>query len=114
MSSPISPRKEPQSPKQEVKEEDIDASIQDEIITSPAFEQPADSMNMDGSTDAATETRDGVSGVSLIPDAPDLGPRIPAKKDATLREFLGKMDDYAPIVRCSPFLACPEREMLQD
>jgi len=24
--------------------------------------------------------------------------RIPAKKDATLREFLGKMDDYAPIV----------------
>ena len=25
--------------------------------------------------------------------------RIPAKKDATLREFLGKMDDYAPIVR---------------
>lgn len=26
-------------------------------------------------------------------------PRIPAKKDATLREFLGKMDDYAPIVR---------------
>lgn len=31
---------------------------------------------------------------------PDLiEPRIPAKKDATLREFLGKMDDYAPIVR---------------
>jgi transcription initiation factor TFIID subunit 10 len=25
--------------------------------------------------------------------------RIPAKKDATLREFLSKMDDYAPIVR---------------
>jgi len=24
--------------------------------------------------------------------------RIPAKKDATLRDFLGKMDDYAPIV----------------
>jgi len=28
--------------------------------------------------------------------------RIPAKKDATLREFLGKMDDYAPIVRVCP------------
>ena len=27
--------------------------------------------------------------------------RIPAKKDASLREFLGKMDDYAPIVRLS-------------
>jgi transcription initiation factor TFIID subunit 10 len=24
--------------------------------------------------------------------------RIPTKKDATLREFLSKMDDYAPIV----------------
>ncbi|QDS74575.1 hypothetical protein FKW77_008175 [Venturia effusa] len=24
--------------------------------------------------------------------------KIPAKKDATLREFLGKMDDYAPII----------------
>jgi transcription initiation factor TFIID subunit 10 len=28
--------------------------------------------------------------------------RIPAKKDATLREFLSKMDDHAPIV-CRPF-----------
>jgi hypothetical protein len=27
--------------------------------------------------------------------------RIPTKKDATLREFLSKMDDYAPIVRAS-------------
>lgn len=29
-------------------------------------------------------------------------PRIPVKKDVTLREFLGKMDDYAPIVSSSP------------
>lgn len=36
-----------------------------------------------------------------IDEAQHEGPleaRIPAKKDASLREFLGKMDDYAPIV----------------
>jgi transcription initiation factor TFIID subunit 10 len=27
--------------------------------------------------------------------------RIPTKKDATLREFLSKMDEHAPIVRCN-------------
>ena len=26
--------------------------------------------------------------------------RIPAKKDATLREFISKMDEHAPIVSC--------------
>lgn len=41
-----------------------------------------------------------------LPTAPDPGgieveARIPAKKDATLREFLDKMDDYAPIVYSS-------------
>ena len=30
-----------------------------------------------------------------IPEA-----RLPTKKDTSLREFLGKMDDYAPIVCC--------------
>jgi len=29
---------------------------------------------------------------------PTTEPRIPQKKDASLREFLGKMDDYAPII----------------
>lgn len=29
-------------------------------------------------------------------------PPAPTKKDVTLREFLSKMDDYAPIVRPSP------------
>lgn len=26
-------------------------------------------------------------------------PRLPTRKDASLKEFLNKMDDYAPIVR---------------
>ena len=28
--------------------------------------------------------------------------QLPTKKDTSLREFLGKMDDYAPIVRPTP------------
>jgi transcription initiation factor TFIID subunit 10 len=31
--------------------------------------------------------------------APAADARIPAKKDASLREFLAKMDEHAPIVR---------------
>ena len=31
--------------------------------------------------------------------------REPTKKDVSLRDFLGKMDDYAPIVRCGPTYA---------
>lgn len=28
-------------------------------------------------------------------------PKLPTRKDTSLKELLGKMDDYAPIVRCS-------------
>lgn len=28
--------------------------------------------------------------------------KLPTRKDASLKEFLGKMDDYAPIVSFSP------------
>ena len=31
--------------------------------------------------------------------APAVEPRLPTRKDTSLREFLNKMDDYAPIVR---------------
>lgn len=52
-------------------------------------DNPAPSaMNLDGANDAPAESR-----------LPTLETRIPAKKDASLREFLSKMDDYAPIVR---------------
>lgn len=54
--------------------------------------------SMDSSNDApnATDPVDAKAEESLRPEIVE--PRIPAKKDATLREFLGKMDDYAPIV----------------
>ncbi|KAJ9648026.1 hypothetical protein H2199_001803 [Coniosporium tulheliwenetii] len=82
----------------EVREEDLDAAIETDMnIDGPS--QSADPMNVDGANDAESH---GVNGVDpTIPQA--LEARIPAKKDATLREFLGKMDDYAPIT--SPQLA---------
>ena len=33
------------------------------------------------------------------PVAPAPDPKIPTQKDASLKDFLSKMDDYAPIVR---------------
>lgn len=76
-----------------LQDRDIDA----EIKSAPAS---ADGMNLDGSNE--------VSGTS-DPPAPNLSgslnsipaviePRIPQKKDTSLREFLGKMDDYAPLI----------------
>lgn len=36
------------------------------------------------------------------PVAPAPEPKLPTRKDASLKEFLSKMDDYAPIVRNPP------------
>lgn len=53
--------------------------------------------------------------VSEAPEAiaPAPEPKLPSRKDASLKEFLGKMDDYAPIVcfafpYVSLFLATPD------
>lgn len=35
--------------------------------------------------------------------APPQDPKLPTRKDTSLREFLNKIDDYAPIVRNLPF-----------
>jgi transcription initiation factor TFIID subunit 10 len=73
--------------------EELDPSVENEII--PDATQP-DAMNLDGANDPEPPTANGV------PEAPaTFEARIPAKKDATLREFLGNMDEYAPIV-CIP------------
>ncbi len=38
-----------------------------------------------------------------VSEAPELNvmaePKLPSRKDASLKEFMSKMDDYAPIVR---------------
>jgi transcription initiation factor TFIID subunit 10 len=73
--------------------DDIDATLDAEV--NPDASQPS-AMNLDGANDAGPSAPNGVVDAEL-----PFEPRIPAKKDATLREFLGKMDDYAPIV-CHP------------
>jgi transcription initiation factor TFIID subunit 10 len=70
--------------------EDIDRSIEAEL--NPDGTQ-ADAMNLDGGNDANPSATNGVPVGAGVLEA-----RISAKKDATLREFLGKMDEYAPIV----------------
>jgi len=65
---------------------DFEASVE---VDFNMDDNPATSAtNVDGANDAPPETK-----------LPALETRIPAKKDASLREFLSKMDDYAPIVR---------------
>lgn len=58
-------------------EPDLDASIEQDVEMNP--EQPEEAPAVDPMAPAPT----------------------PSKKETSLREFLGKMDDYAPIV-CSP------------
>jgi len=53
----------------------------------------------DPATDLVPITNNGEEADSAAP-APE--PKLPTRKDASLKEFLGKMDDYAPIVSCLP------------
>ncbi len=76
--------------------DDIDATVEDEINRDVT---QADAMNLDGANDAEPAAVNGATDATTAFEA-----RIPAKKDATLREFLGKMDEYAPIVSSSPFV----------
>ena len=73
--------------------EELDPTVEDEINRDAT---QADAMNLDGANDAEPAAVNGVSNSTTAFEA-----RIPAKKDATLREFLGKMDEYAPIVSCT-------------
>ena len=75
----------------------------------PSTSQPPDNdiepgldQSLDGALDAdidmnlapQTDTQPQDAPAEVIPEPPP----APTKKDITLREFLGKMDDYAPIV----------------
>lgn len=69
--------------------DELDPTVEEEINHDAT---QADAMNMDGAADAEPAVN-GLTDTTQTFEA-----RIPAKKDATLREFLGKMDEYAPIV----------------
>ena len=72
--------------------DELDQTVDDEI-KQDATRLETDAMNLDGANDAEPAAVNGMADSAAAFEA-----RIPAKKDATLREFLGKMDDYAPIV----------------
>lgn len=75
------------------KVDDLDARVEQDMV--PEGSQQPDAMNLDGANDGDAPQRNGVA------ENP-MEARIPAKKDATLREFLSKMDDFAPIVCHAP------------
>lgn len=74
-------------------EQDLDAEIQSD----PTADE---GMDLDGASDArpasGSQAPNEANGLPAIPAIPE--PRIPQKKDTSLREFLGKMDDYAPLI----------------
>ena len=77
---------------------ELDASIENDIdMTGTA---KPDAMNLDGAADADP------AGVDMDPVAPGPEPRVPSKKESSLREFISKMDDYAPIVGIA--FICPD------
>jgi transcription initiation factor TFIID subunit 10 len=71
-------------------DDELDASIQADIDMSGAGN--SNPMGFDGAGDGRPPVP------SVEPATTTAEPRLPTKKDANLREFLGKMDDYAPIV----------------
>ncbi|EMD61520.1 hypothetical protein GGP41_004122 [Bipolaris sorokiniana] len=72
--------------------DELDRTVDDEI-KQDATQLEADAMNLDGANDTEPSAINGAADPVTSFEA-----RIPAKKDATLREFLGKMDEYAPII----------------
>lgn len=65
-------------------ETELDAQIQQ-----PSSE-PSNMTNVDGSSDPVPPQQPAHPVV--------IEPRIPTKKDTSLRQFLGKMDDYTPLI----------------
>jgi transcription initiation factor TFIID subunit 10 len=94
------------APLENLPDREIDAEINPVASNSATAD---DNMNLDGANDAAGAASGDVAGNAASTTALGvegglnnlpavLEPRIPQKKDTSLREFLGKMDDYAPLI----------------
>lgn len=67
-------------------------------FTKMASQQPSqEPVNQTDPTQNPEQTAEEETGY-----APLVDPRLPTRKDTSLREFLSKIDDYAPIVRFLP------------
>jgi len=116
----VKPTASPQPPPDDVKaklveEKEAEDEIKDTVVAddalaldgandlpdAPSASAPEATTTEAATTEAATTT-EAVTTEAVTTEAiaqpEELEARIPAKKDATLREFLSKMDDYAPIV----------------
>ena len=64
--------------------------------------EPSNNPAAEGAEQVPAPATDAQPGQDAVVEAPAGIPeaRLPTKKDTSLREFLGKMDDYAPIVCC--------------
>ena len=80
--------------KAEFGEDDIDAAIDQEVMPDASLDaSQAGPLGLDGANDSKMD-----NDIDVTAPAPALETRISAKKDISLREFLPKMDEFAPIV----------------
>ena len=71
---------------------DADPELNDLTVPN-SLEVAPSAMSLEG----PTEERPSSAAPEEVPE-----PRVPSKKDTTLREFMSKMDDYAPVVSHHP------------
>lgn len=77
----------PQATEEQSAAADLDPSLDTEMQGAEGEDKTLSAINMDGASDE--------------PQPPQIETRMPAKKDVALRDFMSKMDEYAPIV-CYP------------
>jgi len=90
---------------------DVKPAVSPPPATNTTTQQPDGAASLDTIMDTgangdkpapATQSQDTIPDVPLrtqeAQEAANMEAKIPSKKDATLREFLGKMDDHAPII----------------
>ena len=76
---------------------DLDTSIANEMNGQQSTQQPSPAAPSGANTGSPIVPPPQNGPEAVHPEAV-LEPRIPQKKDASLREFLGKMDDYTPLI----------------
>jgi transcription initiation factor TFIID subunit 10 len=78
---------------------DLDTSIAQEMADQPPAQQASPAAAAGTASPIVPPPQNGSSAVHpQEADPAVLEPRIPQKKDTSLREFLGKMDDYTPLI----------------
>lgn len=93
------PQQQPAQPPQPTQptDADLDTSIAHEMNGQQSTQQPSPAAPSAANTGSPIVPPPQNGPEAVHPEAV-LEPRIPQKKDASLREFLGKMDDYTPLI----------------